>query len=119
MMLQVQKSIRALDEYASHAGHPEPLLEALADVYGEFLDFRATARSVFVKLDSSSKQSVSWRVFLHSKWAEFERRFGVYSTKLEGSSRLVLQSAQALQLGKVLQISAEQDRLRDQEIEKE
>lgn len=116
MLLQFQKYIRALDEYASHVGHSEPLLEALADVYGELLEFCATARSVFVKLDSSSKQSISWRVFLHSTWADFEKRFGVYRTKLEESSRLVMHSGQALQLGKVLQISEEQDRLREQEV---
>ncbi|KAE9993923.1 hypothetical protein EG327_002547 [Venturia inaequalis] len=111
MLSRFQKTSEVLTVYAKHVGLSDVLMEALADVYGELLDFCAAARSVFVKLHGSYRRSVSCRVFLQSTWADFNTEFGKYGTRLDQHLKLVLQSAQAVQLEMVQEIKEEQDRL--------
>ncbi|KAF2807070.1 uncharacterized protein BDZ99DRAFT_90841 [Mytilinidion resinicola] len=75
MLCQFSEYLPSLEKYAKSCDE-RILQDALANVYGDLLDFCKSGRSIFVHEDGSKKKHVSLRSLLRVQWEPFEIRFG-------------------------------------------
>jgi len=104
MINRLNDYLDPLTEYAKAARQSEPLLQEVAGVYGDLLQFWTAARHVFVDEHGKQKRCVSLRTFLRVQWDPFEQVFGNIEQRFKHHLDVLNHGAHALQLNSTMEI---------------
>ena len=97
-----------LTEYAKGAHGSDLLLQKVAAVYGDLLEFWTAAHRIFVDSKGNPKKYISLRTFLRVQWEQFETAFGDIETRFRHHCEVLGHGSRALQLNAVKE--AKEDR---------
>ncbi|KAH7319047.1 hypothetical protein BKA65DRAFT_556477 [Rhexocercosporidium sp. MPI-PUGE-AT-0058] len=98
MICQMVDYLEIFDQY-SNFSHETIVHEALVDIYGDLLAFCVESRRVFVDQQGTVKKFGHFRTFLRVQWQPFEEKFGEIKSSFAHHLDVLMNSAQALQLG--------------------
>ena len=98
MLCQFEDYLGPLAEYAKAAENQTLVLETVANVYGDLLEFCQRARLVFVDMNGKTRKLTSFRMFLRQQWEPFETTFERINTDMQHHLDVLLHATQASQL---------------------
>jgi ankyrin repeat domain-containing protein 50 len=114
MLCSFSDHLKCLAEYAKASLQEELLLETLASVYGDLLQFCKHAYRVFTE-NGVPRRWISWRAFWRIQWISFEQEFGKIESDMQHHLDVLRHSAQALSLNATLHISPQERERRKKE----
>lgn len=98
MICQFENYLAPLAEYATASLDMESLVEAVATVYGDLIEFCRKAHAIFVDARGRKRKLTSLRLFLRQQWVPFESEFDSMKANLDHHLGVLQHSAQALSL---------------------
>ncbi|KAL5315085.1 hypothetical protein ACEPPN_017736 [Leptodophora sp. 'Broadleaf-Isolate-01'] len=98
MICQMVDYLKVFYQY-SKLSHDTVVHQALVDIYGDFLTFCVESRRVFVDQQGAVKKFGHFRTFLRVQWQPFEEKFGEIKSSFAHHLDVLMNSAQAIQLG--------------------
>jgi ankyrin repeat domain-containing protein 50 len=104
MLCRLGDFLEPLAEYAKASAREELVLEALANVYRNLLQFCKQAHEVFTE-KGLRRNWVSWRNTWRILWIPFEEEFGKIESDMQHHLDVLRHSAQALVLNVTLEAS--------------
>lgn len=105
MLCRFGNLLGPLTEFAKASKRENLVLEALANVYGDLLQFCKHAHEVFAEQGVRRKR-VSWRAFWQNLWLPFEEEFGRIELNMQHHLEVLKLSAQASTLNATLDASS-------------
>jgi len=115
MLYCFQEYLGPLAEYAAASSELPFVQTAVADIYGNLLEFCRKARKVFVDSNGQTRRFKSFLLFLRIQWEPFETGFGEIQTDVQHQLDVVLHASQASLLNDCLKTKEERIKIVHQE----
>lgn len=103
MICRFSDFLQTLHEYNNSSAQNTIMVETLANVYGDLLQFCKHAHAVFT-YQGVQRRMTSWRTFWHIQWRPFEEEFSKIESNMQHHIQVLSNAAQAVSLNATLDL---------------
>ena len=103
MLCRFSDFLETLHEYDKSSAQNTIIVETLANVYGDLLQFCKHAHDVFT-YQGVRRRMTSWRTFWHIQWMPFEEEFSKIESSMQHHIQVLNNAAQAVTLNATLDL---------------